>query len=249
MDKPVSSSERPIVFPYVGIDADIFKYRCSFATQDGTEKDCADSIDALMEYTIAETVIFDMGNNVSSFLTGKGNFRYDIAVTYDYKGNRKQADKPKHFEFAQEYLISEWNAELIEGMEADDALSIQATELGEGYVIASTDKDLKTVPGWHFNPTKGEFLYMTEWESLQYFYEQILTGDRVDNIIGLYRVGPKKAQGILSECKTEEEMFDACLEAYKSSPTLEGDPYDRLLENARLLHMLRYEGQLWQPPM
>jgi len=57
------------------------------------------------------------------YLTGKGNFR-DELVDY-YKANRKDADKPIHYDAIREYLIKHWSAEVVEGMEADDAISIE----------------------------------------------------------------------------------------------------------------------------
>lgn len=238
---------KPESFKYCGVDSDIVAYRCAFATQEKSEGDCADSINDLMEYIADRTVSFPTEDNFRGFLTGKDNFRYSVAKTYHYKGNRKKTEKPKHFEFARDYLVDEWNCEIIHGREADDQLAIEATLYGEDYIIASTDKDLKTVSGWHFNFVKNEFTYMSEWSSLKFFYEQILTGDRTDNIIGLHRVGPKTAQKLLEPCSTEENLFDVCLSAYKEKCT-DGDPYERLIENAQLLHMQRYEDDLWQPP-
>ncbi len=73
------------------------------------------------------------------------------------------------------------------------------------------------------------------------FYKQILTGDAADNIIGLQGIGPVKADKLLNELITEEELYAACVAAY------DGDE-ERVLENARLLWLRRSEGQQWQPP-
>ena len=41
--------------------------------------------------------------------------------------------------------------------------------------------------------------------------------------------------------ETEEDLWDAVIKAY------DGD-IDRVVENARLLWLRRYEGEIWQPP-
>ena len=76
---------------------------------------------------------------------------------------------------------------------------------------------------------------------MKFFYKQILTGDRADNIVGLYGIGPKKAEKILADCKTEQDFYLECLHQY-------GGEEDRVVENARLLWLRRYPEQLWEPP-
>jgi hypothetical protein len=92
------------------------------------------------------------------YLTGKGNFRYEIAKTKPYKGNRT-TKKPIHLENMYWYLISRYDAIVVNGMEADDALGIhQYMDIQSDIiknpkcntVICSRDKDLKQIPGWHY---------------------------------------------------------------------------------------------------
>jgi 5'-3' exonuclease len=92
-----------------------------------------------------------------------------------------------------------------------------------------------------FNPTKNEWTEVSEEEGMYFFYTQLLTGDKVDNIHGVHKVGPVKALKILEGATTEQEMWERCLEAY------EGD-YDRAVMNGRLLWLRRVEGQIWEPP-
>ena len=76
---------------------------------------------------------------------------------------------------------------------------------------------------------------------MKFFYQQILTGDKADNIVGLYGIGPKKSEKLLEHCETEEDLWKAVVEAY------DGD-LDRIVENARLLWLRRYPEQIWEPP-
>jgi len=66
--------------------------------------------------------------NMELYLTGENNFREEVATILPYKGNRTQ-DKPVHYQRIKEYLISKHHAEVIDGQEADDALSIRQREL------------------------------------------------------------------------------------------------------------------------
>jgi DNA polymerase-1 len=163
-------------------------------------------------------------------------------VTAPYKGNRILA-KPYHYQLLREYMERAWGFEVIEGMEADDAIGIEAyRNEPDETLIVSIDKDLNMIRGHHYNFVKEERYYVTEEEAIRNFYLQILTGDKVDNIIGLSGIGPVKSKKLLVDCSNELEMYEAVLKAY------DGDEA-RVLENARLLWILREEKQVWQPPV
>jgi len=192
------------------------------------------------------------------YLTGKGNFRDDVATIKPYKGNRHQAP-PIHKDAIRQYLIDYWDAELIEGTEADDALAINQTDKT---VICTTDKDLSMVEGWAYNWGKDEKpRWISKEEGIYWFYKQLLMGDSTDNIQGIPGIGPKKAEKILAECGSELSMYLAVFEAYASSLYPDGvgtddedaDVYETLLENAYLLWMVRELDEddkpvMWEPP-
>lgn len=216
------------------IDSDILVYRVAYATQNEDESKAIST----MAESIEDMLMLDLDVPTwELYLTGKGNFRYNVAVTAEYKGNRK-SEKPKHYNILREYLQMAWEARLIEGMEADDAISIRATELGDDSVIVTIDKDLNQVAGWHYNFVKKELFYVTPEEGLFSFYKQMLTGDSVDNIIGARGIGPKKADKLLAD-KSEQEMWDVCVDKLG---------LDRAIENAHLLWMLRYPDGYFVPP-
>jgi len=220
------------------IDADIVAYRASYSTEDVEVSDAEEKVDELLEYILEDTT-FD-GTPCELFLTGKGNFRYDVATTVEYKGNRRDTQKPRHLDAVRNYIQNFWGAEMSEGEEADDLIGIRATELFPNCVMASVDKDFLQIPGWHYNTRTGVRKYVNEWDGLKFFYQQILTGDRADNIQGLKGIGPKKSEKMLAEATTEQELYDVCVAAY-------GNP-ERVLENGRLLWLRREVGQLWEPP-
>lgn len=221
------------------IDADIVCYRIGFASEDVSEKICVARCAEFME----ELVMKPWVGEYQGYLTGSDNYRKEIAVTAPYKGNRTQA-RPKHYDLIREYLEKAWGCEVIQGQEADDAIGIKAYEFEdiEDYVIMSIDKDLNMVRGWHYNFIKDEKYLVNDDEAIKHFYTQILTGDRVDNIIGLKGIGPKKAEKILEDCTTEQEMYNAVLKAYDNDEK-------RVLENGQLLWIRRKENQIWSPAL
>jgi hypothetical protein len=176
------------------------------------------------------------------YLTGKGNFREKIATTVVYKGNRLDTPKPAHHAALRKHLIEAWDAVVIQGQEADDAIATRATTLGDDCVIVSLDKDLDQVAGYHYNFVKKEAYYITPEEGLLRFYCQILTGDAADNIMGIHGIGNVKARKMLEDAENEAEMYHRCVMAYDGSE-------DRVIENARLLWLRRTEDEpLWTPP-
>jgi len=223
------------------IDGDPFAYRAAFSCEDQELADATDKVDDLIQMSI-DAVAFEYNiEKYKVYLTGKGNFRYDISVSHEYKGNRKDVEKPHHLQGIRKHMSKNWEAEVSKGEEADDLIAIAATEGGPESVVVSIDKDMLQIPCRHYNPNKREFKVVDEFSGLKFFYKQILTGDRADNIIGLYGIGPTKAERMVTDCKTEQDLYEGCLREH-------GGEEDRVIENARLLWLRRYPEQLWEPP-
>lgn len=219
------------------IDADSLCYAVGFSSNDVEEKIAL----SRLEQTMTDLCMDLDCEDYKGFLTGKGNFRNDIAVTVPYKGQRV-SDKPTHLTALREHLVSSWGFTVVNGIEADDAVGIAAYALAEDEsIMVHIDKDLNQFRGWHYNYRKKEKYYVSEFEGLLSFYTQMLTGDRIDNIVGLKGIGPVKAKRILEECTNENELYQAVLKAY------EGDQ-QRVLENGQLLWLQREANQVWQIP-
>ena len=221
------------------IDGDILTYRAAFSCEGQPIEDAYDKIDSLVE-DIMKATSFDMfSENYEMFITGKGNFRYDIQETY--KQNRSGKPKPEHLPGLRDYLVEAYNAKVSVDQEADDDIATRATEIGPSAIIASIDKDFLQVPCWHYNTNRNTLVSVEEFEGLVFFYTQILMGDKADNIFGIKGVGPVKAAKLLFNRKTEYELYLSCIAAYEFDE-------DKVIENARLLWLRREEGQVWQPP-
>jgi hypothetical protein len=220
------------------VDADILVYRFGFASEGDPAEFALARLSEFLDDLYTKLSVDD----IIGYMTGKGNFRDEVAVTAPYKGNRTGNAKPYHFNLLREYMEKSWNFEVVNGMEADDALGIYAyAHDPEDYVLVTIDKDIDMIRGHHYGFVKDHKYYITEEEGIRNFYLQILTGDKVDNIIGLKGIGPVKAKRILEECKTELEMYNATIEAYEGN-------LERVLENGRLLWILREPNQIWTPP-
>jgi 5'-3' exonuclease len=219
------------------VDGDMMCYRIAFACKDETEKTAIKTMAVFLEDVLMTQL--DL-NEWEVFLTGKTNFRNEIAVTIPYKGNRKGVEKPAHLELLRNYLVTAWAATISEGEEADDAIAIRATELGDESITISLDKDFDQVQGWHYNFVKHNKYYVSAEDGLRFFYKQILMGDKADNIVGIKGVGPVKAEKMLAKATTPESLYAVCLEALGA---------ERTLENGQLLYLRRKVGELWVPPI
>lgn len=191
------------------IDADIMLYRAAWKHEGDDIENAYETIDSMFEHIFYVTKCA----SYIGFLTGKFNFRKEIAKTKPYKGNRKDLVLPEHFDEIREYLINSWNCYVVDGLEADDALGICQTEM-EDTIICSIDKDLLQISGLHYNWNKSEIINVSEDDAWYKLYQQALAGDSTDNIMGIPRVGEKKATKILSECYTSHDACVATMSAY-----------------------------------
>lgn len=219
------------------IDGDIVAYRCAAScerTVDG-ERICeADEEIALLrvEQLMQEIIHSTESEQYRCFLSPSKNFRYEAYP--DYKANRRDTVDPVHRKACKQYLTTNWNAETFTGYEADDALAwSQITDS----VICSIDKDLKQVPGVHYNFVKGETDHVTETQGLSTFYQQVLIGDKTDNLIGLKGIGPKKAEKYLEGCYEEQEMFNTVYDMYEDK--------HQLAINLVCMWLCREQGVTW----
>lgn len=165
------------------------------------------------------SVMFEEVSECELFITTcTKSFRKEL--TPDYKANRKRNSYV--WLLRNHYKIND--AKFSDTHEADDLIAQRAKELGDkNYIIASIDKDLKTVGGFYWsyykvkekdfegNEILNEFgtpersykmqrpIYISEEEASYLFWAQMLMGDTSDNIKGLHRVGKKTAEKLLKE--------------------------------------------------
>ena len=160
------------------------------------------------------------------------NFRKEIAVSKDYKGQRvsNREKIQTYLPYLNEvftYIKAKLKPVTYLNVENDDILSI----LGHKYnnvIIVGNDSDLLSIPGKHYDLRqnvlfevslpgmlsfhKGK-LYSTGYYNT---FSKILKGSQKENYSGVLGCGSKKAFELLREAKTENEMFAIALKHFTS---------------------------------
>jgi hypothetical protein len=244
-------------------DADSFVYRCGFAADAQLKKEYKENNpeatkEELAAYLLTQDYkhialynvkqqmkviagMFDE-NRLRTLLTGKGNYRENVASIQQYKGNRDSTHKPRYYQEIRDYLCEVWDAEIVEGMEADDKAGIiQWSHKDKSTIICSIDKDLFCIPGWHYNPNKGTVSYVTKTEADLHFWKQVGTGDATDHIPGLKGVGPKTVEKWAAQADNNPHLLEERVRQEYAARF--GDRAQAVLhENASLLWIQRVEG-------
>ena len=126
------------------IDGDVIRYSIGAACQKkvtddyGIEHLVAEP-DYIWKHTVDKMISSILVNTKSDsckiYLTGKGNFREEIAKKKGYKENRKDLQKPLLYNEISTHLVDDWCAEVITGMEADDQMAITQIEYAKKYGV------------------------------------------------------------------------------------------------------------------
>lgn len=181
----------------------------------------------------------------------KNSVRKEISPYY--KSNRKPN---KYVSALRKMLISEGSVSFSAEYEADDLIADRAKELrneGKDYIVVSIDKDLKQIAGLHFdyypiyakNPETGEKLFVrlkglsftSEFESAEMLALQMLMGDSGDRVKGLPKIGPKRAETLLKDCKKPYSLFRKVVSEYIKRNDENFDWRIEIMTNYRLIKL------------
>lgn len=213
------------------IDGDLIAYRCSASAENDLLEISLVRTDKLIRDILEETG----SDSYKIFISGDNNFRYKIFPKY--KISRRDTVRPKHLIETKQYLVKEWFAEVTDGYEADDALGIHA---GSDTVICTIDKDLLQIAGHHYNFVKKDLTELGEREAQFNFWQQMMTGDRSDDIPGFDGVARNKVPKFISNLMAQMDDFEReVFELYQ-------DPF-RFLISYNLLRIWRRENDLQCP--
>lgn len=237
------------------IDADGIVYRVGFALEDVNSLSTVEHqvLATIDSYMVELTKVFKSVSKPIIVISPTGqenNFRYKVAKTLPYKGNRT-APKPKHYEYIRKLLSEMEGAIVAEGQEADDTLADIAAEDISKTIIVSQDKDMRQVPGWHLEPSGGDepkrpvyyvdpdtdgniSLERATGDKASIFatgkfglYSQMLLGDTSDNIQGLKGYGAVNTYAILKNRDVDGFDLDKIVrECYQNAGAI--DRFDEI---------------------
>ena len=166
-----------------------------------------------------------------TYLTVDGNFRKEINP--GYKSGRKGVRRPENLQGCKDYLMKHHGATWEYGLEADDLLTLRATALGLGkFVICSIDKDLKQMPGLHYDLVNDSIVEVTEEEARSNLWVQVISGDTTDSIYTPKGMGPAAGKKLFNNVNmdgvSDERLFEMCTQRYCQQMKLTLDHTDVL---------------------
>lgn len=255
------------------IDADILAYQAAAVSEQAINWDeemwtlHAFEPDAIRAFESTLKSLVDKVEATQYLLafSDKDNWRKQVLPTY--KSNRTGVRKPMLLRFLREYAQEKHPSVSIPTLEGDDVIGIYATyksklEPVREFIICSLDKDLKTIPGKHYNFGKDEFFEISEHQADYWHMIQTLTGDTTDGYAGCPGCGPKTAEKILQKALDEgtpwanpkqlrEIYWQHVIKTYEKA----GFGEEEALAQARVARILRAEDYddiskkviLWTP--
>jgi DNA polymerase-1 len=239
------------------IDADVLAFEASVVAEESIEwKDELWTVHADMALAKARVI-----NRIEEFkeqlkteyvvlcLSDRANFRRKLNP--EYKSNRAKSRLPIILRQVKQWIIDELGGVMWPNLEADDVISILATdkEMDEETIIVSIDKDFKGVPGIYYDYNRGEYHQPTEEEADNFHLIQTITGDVTDGFKGVPKMGPVTAKKVLDKDGYTWETVVTC---YEKAGLTEQDA----LMNAWMARLLRIDNycfrtntikRLWTP--
>lgn len=149
-------------------------------------------------------------------LSDKDNWRTHILPSY--KSNRAGLRRPMLLNLLKDHLAENYETFIRPTLEADDVLGILATWPGlKGEkIIVTKDKDLKTIPGLHYqvHQENPEVFEVSEEQANRWHLAQALAGDPTDGYSGCPGIGIESALKIV-EAPFGWEQYE---HTFKSGP-------------------------------
>jgi 5'-3' exonuclease len=197
------------------IDADSIIFILAWHNKDhGDERDMELQLDQFMVDLITET---QATHYVGAF-TPPRTFRDEIYP--QYKANRRKGDgPPQHIKFwkpiIKKLCTEKYGFFQPDNLEADDILSIlRKVEGFDEVIFCSPDKDIRQIPGKHYDYSKKKWEQISADEAARRFWMQMLTGDSTDNIPGCKGIGPVGAEKLLSSFRLPDMLRKVVLANY-----------------------------------
>ena len=235
------------------IDADLFLYQAAAAVEEETDwgddfwtlhSDVSKAREVFAAWMDEFVDILNPNEVVLCFSDPtRKTFRHDLFP--GYKSGRGR--KPVAYSALRDELLEKAKCVWKPRLEADDCMGIISTRAPGRYIIVSEDKDMKSVPGLHYNPGHHpSSVFEVSTADADWFHlMQTLTGDATDGYKGCPGIGAVKATKIVAD------GWPGVVAAFKKAKLTEDDA----LLQARLARILRAsdwdfnksEVKLWTP--
>lgn len=210
------------------IDADFIAYQASAESKDELDgikpRKSFEDMKDIARYKVDHLMRMAGATEFVTHITPPGSTkggRYQQAVQREYQGNRNNKASPEYLDAMRHFIAEELNGVVHLDQEADDGMA-QANYSAMNpdgswgnsnlSVIVSLDKDLRMVPGLHYDFDTGEVVctghpFGSIWLDdsgpskkikgwgTKFFWAQCLMGDTADNIRGIPLVSSKYAGG------------------------------------------------------
>lgn len=207
------------------IDADILAYQAASTSEKAIQWD--DDLWTLHAFESEAKQHFD---NMVKTITEKAGCHSHVlcwtdsdnwrkSVLPSYKSNRVATRKPIVLSEIRKWAQENYESRIIPKLEGDDILGLMATDpaMKNKVIVCTIDKDLKTIPGQHYNFAKDELFTVSVHEANLYHMTQALTGDATDGYKGCPGIG----------AVTAKKIFDAVME--EATPWANQKQLDALL--------------------
>jgi hypothetical protein len=211
------------------IDGDSISYIAGYSKSHGEAEAC---VTRLISQILIDTNCTSYELYIEEWRKDKDLFRRRI---WDgYKLRKKDKNAIPFLDHSRVFMVQKWHAKVVTNYEAEDVVLRRASELrakGGEIVIAYIDKDLLQYPGefyYYGNISKkpegfNRTTVLTGDEAVLRLWRQVVTGDQVDTVPGVFGVGPAGANKAIKDPSTA--MEDAVC-VYKSK-TLDYDYFIR----------------------
>ena len=252
------------------VDADIVAFKFAAKGQRkysfGTAVEDIDEVTPKVDEWLADLKADLKATDIIICLSAPSAEGWRVEILPSYKGNRKDVERPELLQPIKDYMEQAYPSYRRPQLEADDIMGILSTHPvivpGER-IIVSEDKDMKTIPGWLYNPAKDSKPRLISAEEADWWHlYQTIMGDTTDGYTGCPGAGPAAATKILGTPSERKyihlhEVWPRILELFAKVTSKNPTPQegDALLQArvARICRASDYDFTtkkviLWEPP-
>lgn len=240
------------------IDADVLAYQSAFTAQANIQWEeelwtVHTDLSLAKNWIVERLEMFKRKTDADDFIlaiSDKNNFRRKLNP--QYKANRRSKFAPIGLSPIRDWMAEEYGTVTYPNLEADDVLSILATERpnrNDKRIIVSIDKDFKSVPCNFYDFNRDEMHDVSTEDADKYHLMQTIAGDPVDGYKGVPGIGTVRAERMLDN---DGATWNTVMAAYTKAGLTEHDALMNawmayLMRNVNYNHKRKQIKNLWMP--